>query len=81
MAWGDLEFLRRDLDMVRTERDNAEQQLQRTAAAQRQPEAIRLNNFIRSIPPLLSIATGLCGFPSTPPAFANAVSRKKDPRP
>ena len=59
--------------MVRAERDNAQQQAQRYAAAQRQAEAVRLNSFIRSIPPLLSIATRLRGLPSTPPAFANAV--------
>ena len=59
--------------MVRTERDNAQQQVQRSAAAQRQTEAVRLNSPIRSIPPLLSIATRLRGLPSMPPAFANAV--------
>ena len=73
MARGDLESLTRDLDMIRTERDNAQQPIQRSAAAQRQAEAVRLNNFIRSLPPLLSIATRLRGLPSTPPAFANAV--------
>ena len=73
MARGDLESLTRDLDMVRAERDNAQQLAQRYAAAQRQTEAVRLNRFIRSIPPLLSIATRLRGLPSTPPAFANAV--------
>ena len=73
VARGDLESLTRDLDMIRTERDNAQQQIQRSAAAQRQAEAVRLNNFIRSLPPLLSIATRLRGLPSTPPAFANAV--------
>ena len=73
MARSDLESLTRDLDMVRTERDNAQQQTQRSAAAQRQAEAVRLNSFIRSIPPLLSNATRLCGLQSTPPAFANAV--------
>ena len=73
MAQEDLESLKRDLDMVRTERDNAQQQIQRFAAAQRQAEAVRLHNFIRALPPLLSIATRLRGLPSTPPAFANAV--------
>ena len=73
MARGDLESLTRDLDAMRTERDNAQQQAQRCAAAQRQTEAVRLNNFIRSVPPLLSIATRLHGLQSTPPAFANAV--------
>ena len=73
MARGDLESLTRDVDMVRAERDNAQQQAQRYAAAQRQTEALRLNSFIRSIPPLLSIGTRLRGLPSTPPAFANAV--------
>ena len=73
MTRGDLESLTRDLDMVRTERDNAEQQIQRSAAAQRQAEAVRLNNFIGSLPPLLSIAAILRSLPSTPPAFANAV--------
>ena len=72
-ARGDLESLTRDLDMVRTERDNAQQQIQRSAAAPRQAEAVRLHNFIRALPPLLSIATRLRGLPSTPPAFANAV--------
>ena len=46
VARGDLKSLTRDLDMVRTERDNAQQQIQRSAAAQRQAEAVRLNNFI-----------------------------------
>ena len=73
VARGDLESLTRDLDTMRTERDNAQQQAQRCAAAQRQTEAVRLNNFIRSVPPLLSIATRLHGLQSTPPAFANAV--------
>ena len=73
VAQSDLESLTRDLDMVRTERDNAQQQAQRYAAAQRQAEAVRLNSFIRSVPPLLSIATRLHGLQSTPPAFANAV--------
>ena len=73
VARSDLESLTRDLDMVRAERDNAQEQAQRYAAAQRQTEAVRLNSFIRSIPPLLSIATRLRGLPSTPPAFANAV--------
>ena len=73
MARGDLESLTRDLDMVCTEPDNAQQQVQRSAAAQRQAEAVRLNNFIRSLPPLLSIATRLRGLPSTPPACANGV--------
>ena len=73
MARGALESLTQDLDMVRTEGDNAQQQVQRSAAAQRQAEAVPLNSFIGSIPPLLSIATRLFGLPSTPPAFANAV--------
>ena len=73
VARGDLESLTRDLDMVRAKRDNAQQQVQRSAAAQRQTEAVRLNSFIRSISPLLSIATRLRGLLSTPPAFANAV--------
>ena len=73
VAQSDLESLTRDLDAMRTERDNAQQQAQRCAAAQRQTEAVRLNNFIRSVPPLLSIATRLHGLQSTPPAFANAV--------
>ena len=59
--------------MIRTERDNALQQVQRSAAAQRQAEAVKLHNFIRTLPPLLSIATRLRGLQSTPPAFANAV--------
>ena len=73
VAQEDLESLRRDLDMIRTERDNALQQVQRSAAAQRQAEAVKLNGFIRSLPPLLSIATRLRSLQSTPPAFANAV--------
>ena len=73
MAQGDLESLKRDLDMVRTERDNAQQQIQRSAAAQRLAEAVGLHNFIGALPPLLSIATRLRGLPSTPLAFANAV--------
>ena len=73
VARGDLESLTRDPHMVRTERDNAQQQIQRSATAQRQAKAVRLNNFIRSLTPLLSIATRLRGLPSTPPAFANAV--------
>ena len=73
VAQGDLESLKQDLDMVRTERNNAQQQIQRSAAAQRRAEAVRLHNFIRALPPLLSIATRLRGLPSTPPAFANAV--------
>ena len=73
VARSDVESLTRDLDRVRAERDNAQQQVQRCAAAQRQTEAVRLNGFIRSTPPLLSIATRLRGLPSTSPAFANAV--------
>ena len=73
VAQGDLESLKRDLDMIRNERDNALQQVQRSATAQRQAEAVRLHNFIRALPPLLSIATRLRGLQSTPPAFANAV--------
>ena len=73
VAQGDLESLKRDLDMIRTERDNALQQVQRSAAAQRQAEAVKLHNFIRALPPLLSIATRLRSLQSTPPAFANAV--------
>ena len=69
MAQGDLNSLKRDLDMVRSERDKAQQQVQRSAAAQRQAEAVRLHNFIRA----LSIATRLRGLKSTPPTFANAV--------
>ena len=73
VAQEDLESLKRDLDMIRTERDNAVQQVQRSAAAQRQDEAVKLHSFIRSLPPLLSIATRLRGLQSTPPAFANAL--------
>ena len=58
---GDLESLKRDLDMIRTQGDNAQQQVQRSAAAQRQAAAVRLHNFIRVLPPLLSIATRLRG--------------------
>ena len=65
VAQGDLESLKRDLDMVRAERDNAQRQIQRSAAAQRQAEAVRLHNFMRALPPLLSIATRLRGLPST----------------
>ena len=73
MAQGDLESLKRDLDMVRAERDNTQQHVQRSAAAQRQAKAVRLHNFIKALPPLLSIATMLRGLQSTPPTFANAV--------
>ena len=73
VAQGDLESLKCDLDMIRTERDHAQEQIQRSAAAQRQAEAVRLHNFIRALPPLLFIATRLCGLQSTPPTFANAV--------
>ena len=73
VAQGDLESLKRDLDMVRAERDNAQQEVQRSAAAQPQADAVKLNNFIGALPPLLSIATGLRGLQSTPPTFANAV--------
>ena len=73
VARGDLESLTRDLDMVRTERDNAQQQIEHSAAAQRQAEAVRLHKCIRSLPPLSSIATRLRGLLSTPPAFANAL--------
>ena len=73
MAQEELESLKRDLDMVRAERDNAQQQVQRSAAAQRQAEAVRLHNFIRALPPLLSIATRLRSLQSTAPTFANAV--------
>ena len=51
VAQGDLESLKRDLDMARTERDNALQQVQRSAAAQRQAEAVRLHKCIRALPP------------------------------
>ena len=73
VAQGDLESLKCGLDMIRTERDNALQQVQRSAAAQRQAKAVKLQSFIRALPPLLSIATRLCVLQSTPPAFANAV--------
>ena len=73
MAQGDLDSLKRDLDMIRTERDNALQQVQRFAVAQRQAEAVQLHTFIRALPPLLSIAIRLRGLQSTPPTFANAV--------
>ena len=73
VAQEDLESLKRDLDMIRTERDNAPQQVQRSAAAQRQAEAVKLNGFIWSLPPLLSIATRLRSLQSTPLAFTNAV--------
>ena len=59
VAQDDLTSLKRDLNLVRTEQDNALQQLQRAAAAQRQADAVKLNGFIRSLPPLLSIATRL----------------------
>ena len=73
VAQGDLESLKRDLDMVRAERDNAQQQVQRSAVAQRHAEAVRLHNFIRALPLLLSIAARLRGLQSTPPTFVNAV--------
>ena len=72
-AQEDLESLKRDLDMVRIERDNALQQVQRFAAAQRHAEAVKLNGFVRSLLPLLCVATRLRSLQSTPPAFANAV--------
>ena len=59
VAQEDLESLKRDLDMIRTQRDNALQQVQQSVAAQRQAVAVKLNGFIRSLPPLLSIATRL----------------------
>ena len=65
VAQGDLESLKRDWDMIRTERDNALQQVQRSAAAQRRAE-------IRALP-LLSIASRLRSLQSTPPTLANAV--------
>ena len=61
VAQGDLDSLKRDLDMIHTERDNALQEVQRSAAAQQHAEAVRLHNFIRALPPLLSIATRLSG--------------------
>ena len=73
VAQEDMESLKRDMDMIRTERDNALQQVQRSAAAQRQAEAVKLNGFIRSLPPILSIATRLRSLQSTPPVSANAV--------
>ena len=73
VAKGDLESLKRELDMVCTKRDNAQQQIQHSAAAQRQTEVVRLHNFIWALPPLLSIATRLRGLQSTPPAWTNGV--------
>ena len=73
VAQGDLESLKRNVDMVPTKRSNAQQQIQRSAAAQRQTEVVRLHNFIRALPHLLSIATRLRGLESTPPTLANAV--------
>ena len=73
VAQEDPESLKRDLDMIRTERENALQQVQQPAAAQRQAKADKLNGFIRSLPLLLSIATRLRSFQFTPPAFTNAV--------
>ena len=58
--------------MVRTERDNAQQQVQRSAAAQRQAEAVRLNNFIRSLPP---------SYPSPPDSAASRPRRRRSPMP
>ena len=54
--------LKRDLDLVGTEPDTAVEQVQRAAAAQRQAEAVKLNGFIQSLPPVLSIATRLRSF-------------------
>ena len=59
--------------MVRAERDNAQQQVQRSAAAQRQAKAFRLHNFTKALPPLLSIATELRSLQSTRSTFANAA--------
>ena len=73
LAQENLESLKRDVDMIRTEQDNALQQVQRSGAAQRQAEAVKLHTFIRSLPPLLSIATRLRSLQSTPPTFANAM--------
>ena len=61
VAQEDPESLKCEMDMIRTERDNALQQVQRSAAAQRQVEAVNLRSFIRSLPPFLSIATRLHG--------------------
>ena len=72
VAQGDLESLKRDLDMVRTERDNAQQQIQRSAAAQRQAEAVRLHNFIRALPP---------SCPSPPGSAASKPHRPRSPTP
>ena len=69
----DLASLQRDLDLVRDERDNVLLKIQRAAAVQRQAEAVKLGGFIRSLPPLLSIATRLRGLQATLVAFANAV--------
>ena len=73
VAQEDLEPLKPDLDMIRTERDNALKQVQRSATAEGQAEAAKPNCFIRFLPPLLFIAIKLCSPQSTPPAFANAV--------
>ena len=73
IAQEDPESLKCDLNMLRTQRDNALQQVQRSAAAQRQAEAVQLNGFIRSLPPRLSIATRVHGPHCTPLAFASAV--------
>ena len=48
-------------------------QAQRAAAAQQQAETFTVGGFIRSLPPLLSIATRLRGLSATPAGFANAV--------
>ena len=72
VAQGDLKSLKRDLDMTRTERDNALQQVQRSAAAQRQAEAVRLHNVMRALPPLLSIATA-----PRPPIHATRVRQSR----
>ena len=56
-----------------TERKDALQQVQRSAAVQQQAEGVKVNGFIRCLPPLLSIATRLRSLRSTPPVFANTV--------
>ena len=56
-----------------SEHDTALLRIQRAAAAHRQAEAVKLGGFVRSLPPLLSIATKLRGLQATPAALANAV--------
>ena len=73
MAQGDMESLKRDLDTIRTERDNALQQVERSAASQRQAEAVRLHNFIGALPP----PPVHCHQAPRPPVHATRVRQRR----